>query len=268
MTTTLYLNHDREAKEWDQSVPNSTTTGHWPAPSGDFNWCEPDYIYTPYVTELWNSVTSLSFCVGPAVLWSGNHDWEVRLNLLLVAAIGLGSFVFHATLQYEGQLLDELPMICYVAHTVALLSRKDVSCPGTLKMGFVLLSAPLFVTSRDELSHKVARVAMVLGFAGCFVWLAFSLATICAQLDARVGGSAFLYTRRYQYASLTVLVAIVAWVTDNLSCRALHSLPLGLPYLQLHAMVWHTGMAFVCHCLCLAVSGKQEQYARQPQVSG
>ena len=103
---------------------------------------------------------------------------------------------------------------------------------------------------------------MVIGFSGCFVWLAYSLAEICTNLDVLAGGSVFYYTRHYQYASLTVLLSIVAWVTDNLACRALHSLPLGLPYLQLHAMVWHTGMSFVCYCLCVAVMGKQKQHAR------
>ena len=265
LTTTLYLNHDRQAKEWDQGVTDVTAQGYWPAPSGDFNWCEPDYVYTPLIMEMWNSITSLCFCVGPALLWGSTRDFEVRFNLMLVIGIGLGSFIFHATLQYEGQLLDELPMFCYVMHTVALLSRPDGSCPAVLKLGMLLLSSLLFGTDRDALAHKAGRVVMVLGFSGCFVWLAFSLAAICAQLDTRDGGNGFFYTRRYQYASLTVTLAIVAWVTDNLTCRALHQLPLGLPYPQLHAAVWHTGMAYVCHCLCLAVRGKHEQFVARKQ---
>jgi len=52
------------------------------------------------------------------------------------------------------------------------------------------------------------------------------------------------------------VIAIMAWVTDNLACKALHSLPFGLPYPQLHATVWHTGMAYVCHCMCRAVLAK------------
>ena len=289
VTTTLYLAHDREAKEWKR-ISNETASGYWPPPSGEFNWCEPDYVYTPLVTELWNSVTSLSFLVGPVLGWGRAKCWEVRLNLLLVAAIGLGSVVFHATLQYEGQLLDEVPMICYIVHTVALLARKDVSCPIALKVAMVLLSVLLFSTPREAAIHEAGRVVMVLGFSSCFVWLSYSLATVCARLDAWAGGSAFYYTRRYQWASLTVLLAICAWVTDNLGCAVLHNLPFGLPYLHLHATVWHTGMrhshrvrargmclawqdsfaylsnvqarvgmAFVCHCLCQTVLGKHDQ---------
>ena len=100
-----------------------------------------------------------------------------------------------------------------------------------------------------------------LSFSSCFVWLAFSLAPLCAQLDQRAGGDHF-YTRRYQNAALAVLVAILSWVTDNLGCRALHSLPYGLPYPQLHALMWHTGMAYVCGSLNRAVVHKQKQSVR------
>ena len=238
VTTTLYLNHDRKSKEWrGQNDSSRQAAGRWPPPTADFNWCEPDYVYTPFVMELWNSCTSLCFLIGPLVLWRSAQDREMLLNLILVAAIGLGSAAFHATLQYEHQLLDELPMICYVAHTTAVLARRDASCPSWLKAAMVALSALLFSTPREAIAHKAGRLCMVLAFSGCFVWLAFSLAAICTSLDAREyarsGSTAFLYTRRYQGASLTVVLAITAWVCDNLTCGSLHSLPLGLPYPQL-----------------------------------
>lgn len=258
VTTTLYLNHDREEKEW-MTVNATQRTGHWPQPTGDFNWCEPDYVYSAYVMELWNSLTSFCFVVGPLWLWGRTRDIEVRLNLLMVAAIGLGSAAFHGTLQYEAQLLDELPMICYIMHTTALLASKDASSPAALKLYMVALCVLLGSTAREHPVHKAGRVVMVLGFSGCFVWLAYSFASLCTELDKRAGG--WHFTIRCQRASLTVIVSIVAWITDNLACKALHTLPLGFPYPHLHASVWHTGMAYVCHCLCHAVLGKQEQCA-------
>lgn len=258
VTTFLYLNHDRERKEW--VVATQQGVGHWPPPTSDFNWCEPDYAYTPWIAELWNTLTSLLFLVEPALLWNTCEALPVKLNLLLVVAIGLGSAAFHATLQYEAQLLDELPMILYIVHTVALLSRADVSCPRWLWLCGAALSVVLFATTREHAAHKACRVVMVLGFSGCFLWLAFSGAPLCSQLDEKCAG--YRYTRRYQYTALTVVVAILAWVTDNLGCRELHGIPFGLPYPQLHATMWHTGMAFVCGSLCHLVVGKQQQYAR------
>ena len=78
----------------------------------------------------------------------------------------------------------------------------------------------------------------------------------CRRLDAGSG----VFCRRYEATALTVLVAIVSWVADNLGCEALHALPLALPYPQLHALVWHLGMARVCHFLCqLVVAGGGSQ---------
>ena len=259
VTTFLYLNHDRENKEFTAATRDST--GFWPAPSADFNWCEPDYVYSPYVAEMWNTVTSLLFLVGPLLLWNQTSNWSVRFNLLLVVAIGLGSAAFHATLQYEHQLFDELPMIMYIVNTVALLSSRDVACPRVLWLCGAALSVLLLGTDREHVAHKSGRVIMVLGFSGCFIWLASSLASVCATLDERAAGG-YVFTRRYQYAALAVLLAIISWVLDNLGCQALHNLPFGLPYPQLHALMWHTGMSYVCASLCQAVVGKQKDHSR------
>ncbi len=41
------------------------------------------------------------------------------------AVVGVGSFAFHATLLYQAQLADELPMIYSVAYGVFLLSDRS-----------------------------------------------------------------------------------------------------------------------------------------------
>lgn len=57
LTTTLYLTHDREAEAFDLAPASNQTRGYWGEATGDFNWCEPDYVYSPYVVEVWNSIT-------------------------------------------------------------------------------------------------------------------------------------------------------------------------------------------------------------------
>lgn len=41
------------------------------------------------------------------------------------AFVGLGSFIFHATLLYEAQLADELPMVYVATYCLALLFDCD-----------------------------------------------------------------------------------------------------------------------------------------------
>ena len=144
-----------------------------------------------------------------------------------------------------------------------MLKSRDVRCPRWVWAAGFALSALLFSTPRENPAHKAGRAVMVLGFSGCFCWLGFSFAPLSAQLDQSTGGSNnYKYTRRYQQTSLAVLLAIAFWVTDNMACKELHSLPAGLPYPQLHALVWHTGMAFTTATLSHAVLGKRQQRTR------
>jgi dihydroceramidase len=41
------------------------------------------------------------------------------------ALVGLGSFLFHATLLYEAQLADELPMIYVTSYLLAMLLETE-----------------------------------------------------------------------------------------------------------------------------------------------
>lgn len=100
------------------------------------DWCEVRYVvaflylslnnsqinyqFSHYIAELANSVSNLYF-IYLAALGTKNAINE-RLPSRYIAGftgfvlVGIGSFAFHATLLYEAQLADELPMI-YVAST-------------------------------------------------------------------------------------------------------------------------------------------------------
>lgn len=253
VTTWLYLFHDRENDQWDLDS-TARTMGYWGSATGDFNWCEPDYIYTEYIVEFWNTISSAVFIPGCLWLICSTSHLDGRINASLVVLIGLGSMAFHATLQYWAQLLDELPMLLYVVHTVAVLRRTDSKCPLQLAVGMLLLCALLLATEREALAHRAGRLVMILCFAGCFIWLAASLAGISARLDNLQNTHKFGVF--YHRASLAVLAAIVSWVLDNLACKQLHALPFGLPYPQLHAILWHGGMSFVCYVLSSVVAAK------------
>ncbi|MCB9681112.1 MAG: ceramidase [Alphaproteobacteria bacterium] len=94
-------------------------TGFWTgmgAPSV-VDWCEPNYVVTPYVAEWWNTISSLWLvALGVFGLWrwwhaatpSGRRFGWCFAGLLLV---GLGSVAFHGTLLRGPQALDELPMV-------------------------------------------------------------------------------------------------------------------------------------------------------------
>jgi hypothetical protein len=71
-------------------------------------WCEATvsrYEYSDYISEFTNSVSNLAFVIVSFYSSGKNPQCDYAICL-----IGVGSFIFHATESYYGQLLDELPM--------------------------------------------------------------------------------------------------------------------------------------------------------------
>lgn len=97
------------------SYPLIGHTPFWGPPTATIDWCEENYLFSPYVAELVNAFTNVGF-----VLLAVHHIYSAfknKIGPLYVfisigfATVGLGSFLFHSTLLYEHQLMDELPMV-------------------------------------------------------------------------------------------------------------------------------------------------------------
>ena len=96
------------------------------------DWCEENFQTTRYIAEFWNC-TSNCVMVGLALFGvRGAYRAGVRKPRFYACffgllAVGAGSALFHGTLLYLGQLLDEIPMIwascamCYAAGAGMLL---------------------------------------------------------------------------------------------------------------------------------------------------
>ena len=117
---------------------DNDNNGFWGTRTATIDWCERNYEVTGYIAEFWNTVTNLVMILFPmyAVYWSlrqRSKQFEqiskVRRNnpeknkflyvvpmpfiycQLALLMVGIGSWMFHMTLLYSMQLLDELPMI-------------------------------------------------------------------------------------------------------------------------------------------------------------
>src|SRR3982751_4542751 len=100
--------------------------GFWGAPTASIDWCEQNYALLPWVCEAFNTVSSLAMVLAGALGLSrrtvGRH---VRVAFALLVLVGLGSIAFHATLRFELQMLDELPMLYLVTWLVWLLVENE-----------------------------------------------------------------------------------------------------------------------------------------------
>jgi hypothetical protein len=90
-------------------------TTDWGHHTGTIDWCETNYSHSPYIAEFVNTLTNL-----PSILLGIYGAWHTTQNgiplryglcYLGLSLIGVGSFGFHASLRWEWQLMDELPMV-------------------------------------------------------------------------------------------------------------------------------------------------------------
>eukprot|EP00392_Amoebophrya_sp_AT5.2_P001871 g1876.t1 len=91
--------------------------GHYEPHSALIDFCEPNYVYSPYVAELWNSLSAVAmFFIGLYTYCcclpeSAKRTWNTRIIWGLFCLQSIGSVGLHAFLDRRFQKLDELPMV-------------------------------------------------------------------------------------------------------------------------------------------------------------
>ncbi|KAK4087719.1 hypothetical protein Purlil1_8050 [Purpureocillium lilacinum] len=155
-------------------------SGFWGKQTSTLNFCEEDYALSFYCAELCNTVTNGLF------LWLGvsgirNCIQESHANIFLLAylgyiVVGLGSILFHATLKYPMQLVDELSMIyttCLMMYASFSYSRSRAF--STL-LGVSLLSLAGSITAyyhitKDPVFHQVVYAALTATVVFRSIWV-------------------------------------------------------------------------------------------------
>ncbi|KAG0315176.1 Alkaline ceramidase 3 [Dissophora globulifera] len=122
---------------------NNDHVGYWGLPTSSIEWCEDNYVVSYYIAEFFNSFSSFAMIIlGEAACYSidalqasMNHNaqsttssstsssssralvtsspslFRFKLAFRTITVVGIGSFLFHATLLHQMQMLDELPML-------------------------------------------------------------------------------------------------------------------------------------------------------------
>jgi hypothetical protein len=97
-------------------------------------------LVTKHVAEFFNTATSVACVLPPQYWWSLPTPVDagaIPLMYPLMSFIMVGSAAFHGTMTWEGQLLDELPILLLVGFnfsalldTYSLLPRAAAAAPG------------------------------------------------------------------------------------------------------------------------------------------
>ncbi|KAN0039213.1 hypothetical protein ACTA71_001407 [Dictyostelium dimigraforme] len=244
--------------------------GFYGTPTASIDWCELNYIYSPYIAEFYNTFSSLIISAfGIYGIWimmpnintgvEKEHikilkELDVRNKVILsyisLIVVGVGSAFYHATLLYQNQLFDELPMIytalimLYIMVTVGEEKTKKGFKGGVLGnsllrhlLPYLLIAYGLFVTITILVIQDQPKILQVSFGALVFYVVFHSIYLINKKKPDGIPSNPDSYL--YKYAFVSMLVGFTCWVVERYFCR--NGKTFGF---QLHAF-WHffTGMS-------------------------
>lgn len=106
------------------------------------DWCEINYnnSYIPFIAEFWNSISGIAIMISAITfrikykdvfsnsinnLRNDNYKYINNINILLCIT-SIGTILFHGTLLFPFQLLDELPMVLVAIEYLKILINVKV----------------------------------------------------------------------------------------------------------------------------------------------
>ncbi|KAI8853843.1 ceramidase-domain-containing protein [Chytridium lagenaria] len=199
------------------------TEGYWGPVTSSLDWCEENHLLHTHIAEYWNTFSNLWYLFWVAIGWivcakvgAEFRSWVVYAGLGIV---GCGSFMFHASLLFETQMADELPMIyasCLQVYSILLSSPRSKSHQFPVLIFLFLLAYGALVA------------------VSIFVPLKQVLALRGGKEGHRVNGLFFLL-----------------WNVENHTCDHIRTIrtDIGYPYrilFELHAW-WHFLTAIGCY---------------------
>ncbi|KAL6708444.1 alkaline ceramidase ydc1 [Coniothyrium glycines] len=124
--------------------------GFWSPVTSTLDWCEENYVVTQYSAEIINTITNFLFMYlatkGIRNCLKHGHDTVFLVAFIGYLLTGTGSFLFHATLKYPMQLVDELSMI----YTTCLMNFATFSYGKSrrysITLAVALISLAMFIT--------------------------------------------------------------------------------------------------------------------------
>jgi dihydroceramidase len=234
--------------------------GYWGTRTSAVDWCEPNYTWSFYVAEFWNTVTSLPAAFlalyGAYLTYKYGYDKRFYLVNFLVGLVGIGSAAFHGTLLYTGQVLDEMPMVyASISFLYAVLemeaSTKPVHkylAPGLIAFSLIFTSVYLYLPD--------FFIFFLVGYICAILTLVYQCSLICMRPT----------TLRHQKVLVAASVCsyiggwLFFWVPEVAFCDKLQTF-------NFHAW-WHVTSTFGAFFLVVfAVYQREIHRGRNPQLN-
>lgn len=204
--------------------------GYWGPITSSLLWCEDKYRWSQYVAEPMNSVTNIAF-IALALFGARNCRNQVMpfryiLTYLGIAFVGVGSLAFHATLLYEAQLLDELPMIytsLMLSYCVLEHSTRGSKPTGGYWLPLALTTVAVLITAGylahpNPILHQVAYAAIQVVSTVRVLYLLYTAGSPLAQSPSAREKRAMI-RKSYHVGAVIFLTGFLIWNLDNAFCE-------------------------------------------------
>merc|ERR1711971_167108 len=103
------------------------------------DWCEENYVWTPYIAEFWNTLSNVIYLLvgawtikefSPNVRSGGEIYQRLQICVLALCCIGVGSMAYHGAVTRWGQAMDELAILYWeVTLLTVVFERSEVHYP-------------------------------------------------------------------------------------------------------------------------------------------
>ncbi|XP_065196013.1 alkaline ceramidase 3-like [Sycon ciliatum] len=230
--------------------------GAWEPATATLDWCESNYVWNFYVAEWWNTLSNLLMILfglhGAVRVYRSGGEQRFFWSFLGLFVVGLGSWLFHMTLTYPMQLVDELSML-YVTSTLiycAVEIKSDTAKPNYLLAAGLMVMTSLvcafYILIGHPVFHQVVYVVMVV------VLVVKTVQTLVEYPR---------YWRMFAFGLAVYLLGMAVWKVDVHLCAALRDLRATGPgsfapvLLEFHAW-WHllAGLGTYIHIVIMAAT--------------
>ena len=219
---------------------------YWGPPTASSDFCEENYVLTPYVAELINTLTNLNYCLfcyhGLRTLQKqGRLTWMNASPHIGLLGVGVFSAGFHITMREWPQLADDMSMVfptAFIFLRILRFEAADAKAANKRTMIFFSVLAVIYTIHLNINNPHMHSITFGVG-------VHYIRKKTFELLSRRIKDDR---TRKHLkkmaiFGGVTFAFGFILWVIDQLACgpltRAKHAI--GMPWsflLEFHGW-WH-----------------------------
>jgi len=206
---------------------------YWGAITSTIDWCEENYKITIYIAEFWNTISNL-IIIGLSLYGlknslNNNIDYIFSIQYISILFVGLGSSLFHCTLRYTEQQLDEIPMMMGLFIWIYIIYKKEwIKYLILQKYLYLILFTVCILYTILHIKYNFTTIFQ-LTFGILVLFTAYKVYIYYKQID---NNELKKIVRIYYYS---IILATFCWLIDYHYCNLINKLSFNL---QFHAW-WH-----------------------------